>query len=170
MKQLIWIAAAAGLTLGALAGCSKKSDNAAKGGESSACATAAAKAVASLPGAGATGVKDKLQSIYATRCAEDKWAPEVIQCYESASGMQGLTACRAKLPPELGQKLRGEIMAAMAGGAGGMSAPPGHGGGAMAPGGDPPAPGGTAPAPAPSGDPPAAGGPPPGGAAPAPTK
>jgi hypothetical protein len=156
MKQLIWIAAAAAL---ALAGCSKKSDNAAKGGDSSACATAAAKAVASLPGAGATGVKDKLQSIYATRCAEDKWSLEVIQCYESASGMQALTACRGKLPPELGQKLRGEIMAAMAGAAGGMGAPPGHGGGAGAPGGEPPAAGDTAPAP--SGDPPAAGGPPP---------
>jgi hypothetical protein len=174
MKKLIWIAAAL-----ALVACSKKGDNAAKSGEASACTTAAAKAVASLPAADGAGtdVKAKLQSIYAKRCAEDKWSAEVVQCYETAAGMQGLQACRAKLPPELGTKLRNEIMAAMAGAAAGMGgAPMGHGGGAGAPGGEPsgaggapgaggdPAGGGAAGGTggtggtAPGGDPPAAGG------------
>jgi hypothetical protein len=144
MKKLSWI-----VLVVALVACSKKSDEAGKGGAAAAgaggggntadCATAAAKAVASLgPGADASGMKEKLQAIYATRCTEDRWPAEVVKCYEEAAGMQGLTACRGKLPPELGTKLRGEIMSTMAAAAAaGGQAPAGHGGAAPAPAGDP---------------------------------
>jgi hypothetical protein len=146
MKQQIWISIVIAL---ALAACGKKGDDAAKGSaaggaggaggagaagaaDASACAAAAAAAVASLPaGMEAAGVKEKLAAIYTTRCTEDKWAADVIQCYAKAAGMPGLQACRAKLPPDLGTKLRGEIMAAMAGAAAGMGGRPpmGHPGG-----------------------------------------
>jgi hypothetical protein len=152
----------------ALVACGKKSDDAKKdpaagggGGETPSCTVAAAKAVASLgPGADATGMKEKLQAIYATRCTEDKWPADVIKCYASAAGMQGLTACRGQLPPDLGNKLRSEIMATMAGAAGSMGRPPmGHPGGGAAGGSGAPAAGGA-------GAPPAggAGAPPAGGA------
>lgn len=140
MNKLIWITIVI-----ALAACSKKSDDAAKGGAAggaagggaaSACANAAGKAVAGLgAGMGGNGVAEKLQTILTTRCTEDKWPPDVIKCYESANGMAGMKTCRGKLAPELGQKLLTEITGAMAGAAGMMGRPPaGH------PGGDPPAP------------------------------
>jgi hypothetical protein len=153
MKKLIWIIAAV-----ALVACSKKSDDAGKGaaagggekaaggGEVPTCAAAAAKAISSL-GAGmeASGLKEQLLSIYTTRCTEDRWPAEVIQCYDAAAGMAGMTACRGKLPPEMGQKLINEIRGAMAGAAGTMGRPPmGHGGAAA------PADGSGAPAPAPT--------------------
>jgi hypothetical protein len=133
MKQPIWILVAVAAAV-ALAGCSKKSE--------SSCAAAAAKAVASLrAGAEVNGVKEKLQAIYTTRCTEDKWPAEVISCYESATGMQGLTACREKLAPELGAKLRGEIMSAMAAAGVMMGGPPrgapAGGAGATGPGSPP---------------------------------
>jgi hypothetical protein len=163
MKQLIWIALAV-----ALVACSKKSDDAAKGAAvggaggggagGATCAAAVSKAVASL-GAGmeASGLKEKLLGIYTTRCTEDGWPAEAIKCYETAVGMPGLTACRGKLPPEMGTKLITEIRGAMAGAAAGMGKPPvGHGGGAAGE----PAPGEPAPAapPAPAGEPAAAAG------------
>ncbi len=164
MKKLIWIIVAV-----ALVACSKKSDDAGKGaaggggtaggGEVPTCAAAVGKAISTL-GAGmeASGLKEKLLGIYTTRCTEDKWPAEVIQCYDAAVGMPGMTACRGKLPPEMGQKLITEIRAAMAGAAATMGRPPmGHGGtgapaggsGAPADGSGAPAPG-AAPAPAPT--------------------
>jgi hypothetical protein len=150
MKKLIWIIAAV-----ALVACSKKSDDAGKGaaaggvgtmaggGEVPTCAAAAGKAISTL-GAGmeASGLKEKLLGIYTTRCTEDKWPAEVIQCYDAAAGMPGMTACRGTLPPEMGQKLITAIRAAMAGAAATMGRPPmGHGGAAA------PADGSAAPAP-----------------------
>src|SRR6185436_9641465 len=154
IKKLIWITVVV-----ALAACSKKRDDAGKGGAAgaggaSACANAAAKGVASLSGGPeAGGVKEKLQAIYTTRCTEDKWPAEVIQCFETAVGMQGLKTCRGKLSPELAAKVQAEIMGAMAGAAGMMGgrAPMGHPG--TAPAGDPAAGAGAAGGNAPGGPP-----------------
>ncbi len=156
MKKLSWIIVAAVAV--ALVGCSKKSDDAGKGaaaggsgsggGEVPTCAAAVSKAISTL-GAGmeASGMKEKLQGIYTTRCTEDRWPAEVIKCYEAAAGMPGLTACRGKMAPELGAKLITDIRAAMAGAAGTMGRPPvGHGGGPTVPAGAP-AGGSGAPAP-----------------------
>lgn len=157
MKQLIWIMAA-GLLVGGAA-CKKKGDD--KGGGAAAgtaCADAAAKAVASLP-AGPEGavVQEKLKGIYLKHCTENKWPAEVQSCYANAKGMADLRGCRSKLPPEQGAKLQAEIMSTMAGAMGGMGGRPpmGHpggggdpGAGGAPPGGAPPA-GSAAPAPAP---------------------
>lgn len=159
MKKLIGVI----VVVVALAACGKKGDDAkgsaGGGGATPACAAAAGKAVASLPPGGDPGVRTKLQDIYSKRCTEDKWSAEIIKCYESAAGMVGLQACRAKLPPEQGQRLLAEIMAAMAAASGAGARPPmGHPGGAGAPpAGAPPA--GAPPAGAPpAGAPPAADG------------
>lgn len=168
MKQPIWIAIIAALAF-APAACSKKSDDAGKGGAGAAggagggavptCAEAITKAVNSLGGGSETGgVKDKLQAILTPRCTEDKWPAEVIQCYASAAGMQGMSACRQKLPPEQATRIITEIRGVMAGAAGAMGGggmpPPGHGGAPAGSGAAPAAPGGSGAAPAPAPEPP----------------
>jgi hypothetical protein len=120
MKKLIAITIVATV---ALAGCKKKSEDApggaasggGGGGDPAACAAAISKGIAGL-GAGpeASVVKDKLQSIYVKHCTENKWSAEVLQCFETASGMGSMKACRAKLPPEQSAKLQAEIVSTMA--------------------------------------------------------
>lgn len=119
MKKLLLLSAV--LAFGAC----KKSDDAAKGGGAAGlCEAAIGKAVAKLPAGvnpAATGVQDRLKSVLIARCTEDKWPAEVITCYESASGMQGMKACREKLPPELANKAQAEIQRAMMLGAAGAA-------------------------------------------------
>jgi hypothetical protein len=126
MNKRSWMIAVAVALAVALVACSKKSDDAGKGGaagggDAAACADAIAKGVSSLSGGPeAAGVKDKLQAIYSKHCTENKWSDEVLRCFETASGMTGLRTCRGKLPPDQASKLQAEIMGAMTGGMGGM--------------------------------------------------
>lgn len=136
MKHVVLVA-----LLFAASGC-KKEDKASTSG--SAAATTAAggdcgKVVAAVdamaggaPMAGAAAdVPPKLKEVLLTRCTEDRWPQSVIDCYANdAKDMNGMKKCRAGLAPELSEKLRNDIMRAMAGAAGGMM-PPGHGGSAM---------------------------------------
>jgi hypothetical protein len=162
MNKPIWIAVVAAAV--ALAACSKKegegSDKHGKfmkqkerekhAANTTTCESAITKAVTSLP-AGPDGVvvQEKLHAIYTKSCNQDRWSADVIKCFESASGMQGLMACRGRLPPEIGTKLRSEIQAAMMSAAATMGRPGmGHGGmGSGAPDGSAaPAGGSAAPA------------------------
>jgi len=112
MKKLLLLAAVLAF------GSCKKSDDAAKGGggDGPSCEAAISKAVAKLP-AGmnptATGVSDRLKAVLTARCTEDKWPAEVIACYEGASSMPAMKACREKLSPELASKAQVEIQRAM---------------------------------------------------------
>jgi hypothetical protein len=123
MKKLLLFSAV--LAFGAC----KKSDDAAKGGAAGpSCEAAITKATAKLPAGSnpaATGVQERLKSVLIARCTEDKWPAEVITCYETASGMPGMKACREKLPPELANKAQAEIQRAMMLGAAAGAA--GHG-------------------------------------------
>lgn len=131
-------------------------------------------------------VAGALKQAITNRCTEDKWPEDVIKCYDGASSMEELRACRQKLPQDQQTKLQAEemqvMMKTMGGGMGGPPGmggmppghegmggmPPGHDmGGAMGGAGAPPTPapaGGATPTPAPGG---AAPTPAPGGAAPA---
>lgn len=135
----------------ATTGCSKKSETGTAAGGPS-CADAVSKAVNAMPGPGGGEVKPKLQQIMTTRCTEDKWPADVINCYATqVSDMASMKKCREMLPQDAQQKMMGEIRAVMmsAGGGGPMHGPGGPGGPMMGgAGGTPPAPppaGGEAP-------------------------
>lgn len=120
-------------------------------------------------------VAGALKQAITNRCTEDKWPEDVIKCYDTASSMEELRACRQKLPQDQQTKLQAEemqvMMKTMGGGMGGPPGmggmppghegmggmPPGHEGmgGAMGGAGAPPAgsaaPAGGAAAPAPAG-------------------
>jgi hypothetical protein len=128
----------------AITGCSKKSDKGSAAGGPS-CADAISKAVNAMPGPGGGEVKTKLQQIMTTRCTEDKWSAEAINCYATqASDMASMKKCREMLPPDEQQKVMGEIRAVMMSAAGGGPMHPG-GGGPMMGGAPPPPAGGEAP-------------------------
>ncbi|HSD91348.1 MAG TPA: hypothetical protein VLB44_27680 [Kofleriaceae bacterium] len=139
--KLITVAVMAAL---AMTGCSKKSDKGSTAGGAS-CGDAISKAVGAMPGGGGE-VQAKLQQILTTRCTEDKWSAEVINCYATqASDMASMKKCREMLPPDEQQKVMGEIRAVMMSAGGGGPMHPGGGGPMMGgPGGAPPA-GGAAP-------------------------
>ena len=103
----------------------------------------------------------KLKAALAKACADDKWAPDVIDCYKTA---EDIATCKEKLTPEQRAGYTRAAMGVMQGarGSGGM---PAHGmggppAGGMAPGSAAPgsAPGSAAGSAAPAGS---AGGPPP---------
>ena len=76
-------------------------------------------------------VPKKLKVALAKSCVDDKWAPDVIDCYKTADD---IAVCKEKLTPEQRAAYTRAAMGVMqgAGGTGGM---PPHGG--MPPGGTP---------------------------------
>jgi hypothetical protein len=146
MKTILFVAA---LALG-LAGCKKKSETTAAGPS---CADAIAKAVGAMPGGpGGGDVQAKLKTIMTTRCTDDKWPADVINCYATkATDMATMKQCREMLPADKQQALMNEIRAVMMGAAGAGGGPM-HG----APSGSaaPAEPAGSAAAPAGSAEPP----------------
>ncbi|HSR99856.1 MAG TPA: hypothetical protein VLM79_22535 [Kofleriaceae bacterium] len=170
MKKIILIA------LLVAAGCSKKGASGGSGGE---CEAAMAKGTDSLMTTvktranpqmmeSVTEMVGKMKSTLTTRCTEDKWSPESIDCFSKITSQAELRACEQKLTEEQRNKLRGEmraLMGSMRPGAGhpptlgGSAAPPAPGtppAGEPPPAAAPPATGGTA-APAAPATPPAAG-------------
>jgi hypothetical protein len=140
------------IALALVAGCSKK-------GGSDACADAVNKAVDQMMGRVAGGEMpeeakaamksrgDDLKKVIINRCTQDKWAPEVIDCYAKAASRPDIMACRAKLPPEQGRQLMQEEMQVMMSGGGMGMAPHGDTPPPVTPPPGPgaPAPGSTAP-------------------------
>ena len=130
----------------ALTGCKKKSETTAAGPS---CADAIAKAVNAMPGGpGGGDVQAKLKTIMTTRCTDDKWPADVINCYATqATDMASMKKCREMLPADKQQALMNEIRAVMMGAAASGGGGPMHG--APSPSGsaaDPAAPGsGAAP-------------------------
>jgi hypothetical protein len=55
----------------------------------------------------------KLKTALTTRCTEDKWPSEVIDCYESTSSPDDMRKCRQKLPAEQADRVRTEEVALM---------------------------------------------------------
>jgi hypothetical protein len=124
-----WAAISAALAAAALAlgGCEKKEPaGAAAGGDGAVtCASAIAKAVRALPAGtspAAGDVQSQLAGALTTRCTEDKWPASVIKCYDGATGMAAMTACRKQLAPELAERAVADIRAAMMAGAAAMGA------------------------------------------------
>ena len=144
--------------------CSKKSGDAAGGGD--ACATSIGKAIEAMMAGKKDGppemakqmaeVADKLRGVMVSSCNADKWSPAVLDCFAEAKDQPSIKKCRGQLPPEQAQKLQSEILKVMSGGMGGMRPPHGAGGpmggpGPGAPGGDPAAAGSAAPPAPPAG-------------------
>ena len=99
---------------------------------------------------------EKLKVALIERCVADKWAPEVLACFNTVANLTVMKVCQDKLTSEQRTKLKAdlhEVEMDMMGGrmpgdmAGHPSAPPG----AEAPGGSAAAPAGSAAAPAPAG-------------------
>lgn len=113
----------------AVAGCSKKADDASGGAASTSgpsCGDVAkgvdqmmAKASAGGGGGPMAQRGDQLKAIIVKHCTEDKWPAEIIDCYAKAASMPDIRTCRGKLPAEQSQRLQGEIMQAMMAGGGG---------------------------------------------------
>lgn len=108
----------------ALAGCGSKKS----GGDSAKCADAIGKSVdqmmAAMPNADKVpedmkaNMKERgeqLKKVLTTRCTEDNWPSDVIDCYSKAASMPDIRACREKLPPELSQKAQDEVRKVMMG-------------------------------------------------------
>jgi hypothetical protein len=155
MKKVILIA------LLIAAGCSKKGSSGG-GGE---CEAAMAKGTESLLAtvksrAGSpqmietvTEMVGKMKATLTTRCTEDKWSAEAIDCFTKLTSQAELRGCEQKLTEEQRNKLRGEMRQLMGSTRMGPGHPPTLGGSAA-----PPAPG-TPPAP-PAGEPPPGAAPP----------
>ena len=125
----------------ALVGCGNK------GGSSAACGDAINKGVDSMMAASAKRMEAmnappemktklgeaavKLKEVITKRCVEDKWSKEVIDCYAAATSQRDLSGCRAKLPTDQGDKLKGEEIAVMSSMMGGMRPGMMHGGSGM---------------------------------------
>ncbi len=89
---------------------------------------------------GLAEMASKLRGVFIKHCEADKWSPDVINCFASASDQPSIKACRQKLPPEQAQAVQKEIMEMMTGGGGGMMPPHGGGMGGGMGGGAPSAP------------------------------
>ena len=155
MKKIVLIA------LLVAAGCSKKGSAGGSGGECEAAMTkgtdsllTTVKTRAGNPQAieSLTEMVGKMKATLTTRCTEDKWSADAVDCFSKLTSQAELRACEQKLSEEQRNKLRGEMRQLM----GSMRMGPGH----------PPALGGSAAPPAAPGTPPA-GEPPPAAAPPA---
>jgi len=138
------------------AGCSKKGSSGG-GGE---CEAAMAKGTESLLATvktragnpqmieSLTEMVGKMKTTLTTRCSEDKWSADAIDCFSKLTSQAELRGCEQKLTEEQRNKLRGEMRQLM----GSMRMGPGH----------PPTLGGSAAPPAPGapGEPPPAAAPP----------
>jgi hypothetical protein len=153
MKKIVLIA------LLAAAGCSKKGSGSGAGGDCEAAMTkgtdgllatvksrAPAQQVDSL-----TEMVGKMKTTLTTRCNEDKWSAEAIDCFTKLNSQQEMRGCEQKLTEEQRNKLRGEMRQLMGSMRMGPNHPPALGSGA------PPAPGTVTP---PAGDTPPAATPP----------
>jgi hypothetical protein len=114
---------------------------------------------------GKMAMLEKLKGTLVQRCIADKWAPEVLACFNTVANLTVMKVCQAKLTSEQHTKLDAdlhEVQMNMMGGRmpGDMAGqPPGSGSGApgepgssaAAPAGSAAAPAGSAAAPAPAG-------------------
>ena len=50
-------------------------------------------------------VSGALKQAMTNRCTADKWSADVVKCYDAASSMEEIRACRQKLPADQQQKL-----------------------------------------------------------------
>jgi hypothetical protein len=75
-----------------------------------------ARAVTTRAGAGAPDgpALEALRLAILRRCVEDRWAPEVISCFEGARDQEASAACNRKLPTEQGDRLLREAADAVA--------------------------------------------------------
>jgi hypothetical protein len=171
MKMIVFVA------LLAAAGCGSKKTG-------SDCEAAINKGIENLAPKVKTGATDpqiqegkmamleRLKGALVQRCIADKWAPEVLTCFNTVANLTVMKVCQAKLTSEQHAKLNAdlrEVQMNMMGGrppgdmagqppGAGSGAPGEPGGSAAAPGGSAAAPGGSAAAPAGSAAPePAAG-------------
>jgi hypothetical protein len=149
MKTILVVTMCA-LAVAGTIGCGNKDKGgaAASGG---ACADAVGKGVDAMMAAGAKRMEasggapaemkeagNKMKQAMTTRCTEDKWSADVLDCYSKAASREDLKACREKLPPEQASKLQAEMMQVMAGmmgkgGPNGMGHPATLGGSAAPP-------------------------------------
>ena len=174
------------IALLAAAGCSKKGSSASSSdceaaiakGTDSLLATVKSRAASPQMQESMTEMVGKMKTTLTTRCTEDKWSAEVIECFTKLTSQAEMRTCEQKLTEDQRTKWRNDmrqIMGSMRMGPGhppalGSSAPPAAGSGAP-PAGDtppaaaPPATGGTAASPTPPATPatPPAGGAPAGG-------
>jgi len=104
------------------------------------------------------GRLEKFKVALIERCVADKWAPEVLTCFNTVANLTVLKVCQDKLTSEQQTRLKAdlhEVESDMMGGRmpGDMAGhPPGAGSGAPGePGGSAAAPAGSAAAPAPAG-------------------
>jgi len=113
MKSILFVTALA------LVGCSKKTEG---GGDPCGAAinSAVDKMIASR-GADAppamTEIANKLRSLMATHCRDDKWPADVISCFSTATDQPSMKKCRQLLPQDLAQKLQTDIIKVMSAGA-----------------------------------------------------
>ena len=60
-----------------------------------------------------TGVVGKLRTTLVQRCTEDKWAPEVLTCFQTVTNMRDMQACQGKLSAEQHTKVSTAIREVM---------------------------------------------------------
>jgi len=100
----------------AAAGCSKKSASDCEG----AMAKATDSLLATVKSNASQQVRDSLKEIagrlrtaLTQRCTEDKWLPEVVECYSKLTSQAEMQTCETKLSPEQRTKLRKDLIQVM---------------------------------------------------------
>jgi hypothetical protein len=67
---------------------------------------------------------EKLKATLTTRCTEDKWPAEVIDCYENTSSPDEMRKCRIKLSPAAAERVRTDEVNLMMSMTGSAAPPP----------------------------------------------
>jgi hypothetical protein len=61
------------------------------------------------------GMMDKLKGVLIERCKADSWAPEVVSCFTTVSGIRDMQVCQGKLTSEQASKLTADLSKVMTG-------------------------------------------------------